>query len=446
MKTIWILLFCCTVIFTGCSERTVANETAEPIVHQETTKEQERDKPEERTVDATKEHEHNYKDCICTCCGEITDIDEDDHSMILTDYLLNLYGLKGVSVNIPDTVDYNDEEYRIVGIGPGAYYNDTALEDIVLPDTAVYIGENAFNGCTSLKNATLPDGLKHIGKAAFQLCSSLEEIKIPDTVEYIGNFAYNHCISVKNTVVSLPGNLKSIGENIKAPSHTFYDCGNVQRFEISPNNNYYKSDNGILYTKDGQTLVAIPEAMKFKDGVFEMPDTVTNLGELAFGRNQNIETVILSDELEITANQDEIQRAAYVNDGTTLAIGCYGYCSVSRYEVKSSNKLYRAIDGIIYSRDGKELVAIPAQYAGDLVIPEGTETWRKQALWTEVDYFKDIAFNKITSISIPETMSWIHAAEIEEINKMVKYYGTKIVVDPGNKFFKTDQNGCLIVI
>ncbi|MCC2254619.1 leucine-rich repeat domain-containing protein [Ruminococcus sp. CLA-AA-H200] len=389
-------------------------------------------------------HEHEYINGVCTC-GRFTAIDEDDQCIILTDTILDELGYTGNNIELPSRLVYQGTEYEVKGIGTCAFMQDKSLISLTLPERATYIGDHAFDGCENLYRVVLPDSITYIGEAAFQCCYSLNDITIPSNVRYIGDFAYNHCPNAQNTMIQLPDSLQSIGNNPDTPSHAFYDCGtdNFTDFFVADTNEFYKSEDGVLYTKDGKTLVAIPVGRKFENGVYEMPNSVTGIGELAFSRNRNITSVIISDNLVIDPEMDQEKKASYVNEGTDLAVGIYGYSSVSEYLTYDTNDRYVSNEGILYSKNMESIIAIPSQYSGVINIPDGVKTWEKDALWTEIDYFKDIAFNKISSIIIPASLESIDPEQIDTVNLLAKYYGTTFSVDADNTSYYVGEDGLL---
>ena len=79
-------------------------------------------------------------------------------------------------------------------------------------------------------------------------CASLTEIILPDSVTSIGNGAFAGCTSLNGIIVGTA-------------------------------NTAYSSENGILFNKDKNTLIAYPGAKK---GAFAIPNTVTGIGNFAF--------------------------------------------------------------------------------------------------------------------------------------------------------------------
>ena len=74
-----------------------------------------------------------------------------------------------------------------------------------------------------------------------------------------------------------------------------------------------------------------------------------------------------------------------LNAGTNLSIAIYCYTGITEYAVKDSNPNYASLNGIIYSKDMTQVVAIPARYAQEIVIPEGVTAWNMEAMWADTD-------------------------------------------------------------
>lgn len=76
---------------------------------------------------------------------------------------------------------FNDPKV-IVGIGPGAFANNTTIETAALSDTVAMICEGAFEGCTSLKTVELTEAVWLFEQNAFSGCTSLETIRYTGTM------------------------------------------------------------------------------------------------------------------------------------------------------------------------------------------------------------------------------------------------------------------------
>ena len=85
-------------------------------------------------------------------------------------------GLK--SVEIPEKVAIDGEEYTVTEIGACAFANCRALEKIEFPETLEGIGEHAFFGCASLTKVHLGRNVRYVAENAFENCAKLEEVSV----------------------------------------------------------------------------------------------------------------------------------------------------------------------------------------------------------------------------------------------------------------------------
>ena len=179
--------------------------------------------------------------------------------------------------------------YSVSGIGT------CTDSDIVIPSTysglpVTSIGDNAFYDCDSLTSITFGKNshLKSIGSYAFNNCDSLTSITIPDSVTSIGFYAFTSCDSL--TSITIPDSVTSID------FFAFGGCDSLTNITVDDNNQYYKSIDGNLYTKDGKTLIQY--AIGKKDTSFTIPDSVTSIGNWAFYSCNNLTSITIPDSVK----------------------------------------------------------------------------------------------------------------------------------------------------
>ena len=49
-------------------------------------------------------------------------------------------------INIPETINYNNKNYKIIAIGPNVFRNNTNLTAITMTNNITNIGNNCFDG------------------------------------------------------------------------------------------------------------------------------------------------------------------------------------------------------------------------------------------------------------------------------------------------------------
>ena len=84
------------------------------------------------------------------------------------------------------------EDCPVTAIGDYAFYENTDLTTVVIPEGVTAIGDSAFSDCYDLIRVSIPGSLRSIGSYAFDECGSLAEIVIPNGVTFIGEWAFEN--------------------------------------------------------------------------------------------------------------------------------------------------------------------------------------------------------------------------------------------------------------
>ena len=234
-----------------------------------------------------------YYSCTCGDKGELTFF----HGNALGDYLAPVFALTsdgsaytvsgatgdGSILEIPETHD----DLPVVAIADKAFYNNTKIAKLTIPDSVESIGAYAFYGCDSLESITIPfvgetedgtsnthfgyifgassssyndnyvpeslktvvitggtsiddyafydcsgltsvtigNGVTSIGSYAFYGCSGLTSVKIPNSVTSIGSYAFEDCSGL--TSVTIPDSVESIGD------YAFRGCSGLTSVHIT---------------------------------------------------------------------------------------------------------------------------------------------------------------------------------------------------------------------
>jgi len=119
-------------------------------------------------------------------------------------YLLDYVGSE-TDIVFPN--DYNGEAYEIYKY---AFFKDTKITSIKVPDTVTAIPRDAFAFCTNLKRADLGNGVADVNNNAFAQCHSLTEVKLGTSLERIWSYAFYYCKSLDS--ITIPSSTYSIQE------------------------------------------------------------------------------------------------------------------------------------------------------------------------------------------------------------------------------------------
>ena len=97
------------------------------------------------------------------------------------------------------------------------------------------------------------------------------DITIPDGVKSIENDAFGNNFNVTSVVLT-----KSL---VSMEGNVFSYCMSLKEIKVSKNNQYFSSENGILYDKKKKVLLQCPREM---EGDIIIPETVVKIGDNAF--------------------------------------------------------------------------------------------------------------------------------------------------------------------
>lgn len=206
------------------------------------------------------------------------------------------------TITIPASLKY---------VGERAFYNTLLWEpeNLIFPEGCEYIGDEAFH--SALKSGgivSLPSTLKYLGSRSFTnaflsdftvspdnevYCSENHAIYTKDgkellmvapDAEYSGEFRipdgveklYPECFNVIRNIeaVYIPASVTDI------PEGTFFSTFELKEIVVDEANPNYKSENGLLLSKDGKVLLGWPDGIEATELV--IPEGVERLGAYLF--------------------------------------------------------------------------------------------------------------------------------------------------------------------
>ena len=186
----------------------------------------------------------------------------------------------------------------------------------------------------------------------------------------------------------------------------------------------------MLYTKDLKRLVCYPRNKK--DTTYEIQEGVELLDQMSIASNMTLQTLVIPDSLII--ERKTYPGFTWEND-QPLIFSLYNYNAIQNIETKETNPNYKSVDGVLYTKDLKELVYISSGRTKEVIIPDGVETIRERSI-----YWSQVARN-VSKIYIPSSVVNISDNALSSINNgFIK----KIEISEDNPSFTLDSNGKLI--
>ena len=176
------------------------------------------------------------------------------------------------------------------------------------------------------------DGTVVICDDAFNWCENLQEITLSLCVTSIGDRAFGGCWNLQK--ITLPSSVTNIGDEV------FYGCWNLKEINVTERNKVYRAIDGVLYTKDLKTIICYPKGKENKK--FVIPQSVTSIGNSAFESCKNLQEITLPSSVTSIGNE------------------AFYWCSnLKEINVAERNKVYKAIDGVLYTKDLKSIICYP---------------------------------------------------------------------------------------
>ncbi len=166
-------------------------------------------------------------------------------------------------------------------------------EEVEVQPGVTDIAPNSFSNVWRLRKVSLPEGLTSIGNQAFCYCGRLTDISIPSTVREIGMEAFSNTSIAR---FEIPAAVTSIGSNALRSSY-------LTSVEVDAANPAYSSADGVLYSRDGSTLLRFPAK---KLGPFVVPNTVTTIASDAFSHCDLLKSLFLPDSIHSVGGSDTV--------------------------------------------------------------------------------------------------------------------------------------------
>lgn len=152
---------------------------------------------------------------------------------------------------------------NVTSILDSAFYQCTALEIAMLPDSLTGIGPSVFRGCAALASVDFPDTLKTLGGNAFNGCSALKAIALPNLTQ-IGGSCFDYCTAVETLSIESGGNVQAFSFN-RFTSITSVTFGK----DFGTTSLHVNWTNMVFYESDGTTAIDKTVASNLAGKTFE---------------------------------------------------------------------------------------------------------------------------------------------------------------------------------
>ncbi|MBP5622144.1 MAG: leucine-rich repeat domain-containing protein [Thermoguttaceae bacterium] len=213
-----------------------------------------------------------------------------------------------------DTIQEIVVPENVQAIGTYAFLNCSELETVELPKSLKVVGYCAFSGCSELRSIDIPDGVTTLGEGTFEECENLRSVSLPKGLAVLPSGVFNECCSLES--IELPEELTEIGQDAFGSCESlaticlprkvsvlvkgvFNFCKSLRKIEVDPNNESFKSVDGVLFSRDGKILFAAPGG---KSEEYVVPEGTEIIATKAFAGCSNVTSVKLPESVRRIEN------------------------------------------------------------------------------------------------------------------------------------------------
>ena len=284
-------------------------------------------------------------------------------------------------LTLPSTL----ENIGDLAFGQFVLYDKTEVDKFKIGPNVKQIGRQAFNGLkvrafeVDEKNEyfSSKDGfLTNKNGDALILAPAVdsEELVVPDGISsvYTEDFLSLNKNQVTSLVLadsvktlnasSLTGITKlTIGKSLK----NIIDIEmlvSIEDITVSKDNRSFQEHDGVLYSYDLKELLIYPSEKT--DKKFEIPEGVQTVATSVFEDNENLK------EIEIPATLKDIGVSINASAGNAFT----RIPNLEKITVSKKNKRFASYKGLLYNKEGTELLAVPRAKDGKIEVAKSTES------------------------------------------------------------------------
>lgn len=375
------------------------------------------------------------------------------------------------NITFPSTLEYIDRHgvsynekiekidlsnTQVVSLGDMAFTADASMTELILPDSLYEIGNATFAECTSLESVKLPESLAIIGQNAFA-ATGMMEITIPVSVQDIGYCAFGYDINLepidKFVIKGISGSqaqvyATDVDEDYGYANNFTFEATDHQIYEELESVAYgdfeYSEQNGeayITFCDQSLTEVEIPSEIEglpvtvIYGGAFyqsevetvKLPDTIKKIEIMAFSDCDHLKNIDIPEGTEEIMAQafyqcDSLETINIPSTCTIIGENSFTACkNLSAINVSEDNETFKSVDGIMFSKDGTELIKYPDNKGTEYKVPDSVKVISNYA-FSENENLKEVNINKAETIGI-DAFSFCTSLEKVKMGDNVKSIG-----------------------
>ena len=286
-----------------------------------------------------------------------------------------------------------------------AFYNTPSLTNFyTIPQKYIYIEDHAFDSSGWMSKQ--PDGIVYFGGITVAVKGAVKDVVLKDGTQWINDTTFKNTSGIKS--ITIPSSI--ITDKTPNFFNIFDKCGNtLEAIYFTEDDTRYTSVDGIVYSKDKQTIIYCPKA---KSGTVNIPDETVTINSNAFTNCDNIKVLNFGPNVRSFSEYE-------------MSLNMAGLEAIN---VAAANTNYKSEDGLIYNKTKTHLYVYPNAKKGSYTMPETLQS---------VYYYAFRNAQGLTEINVGDTMQYLRQDYFTN-NPALK----AINVDENNQWY-TSINGVL---
>ena len=170
---------------------------------------------------------------------------------------------------------------------------------------------------SDIKSIIIENGVTSIATDAFWGCSALESLILGSTVQEIGEYAF---FGSALKEITIPASVRSVADSA-------LNTATLQNIYVESGNSTYCDVDGVLFTKNKDTLILFPQG---RTGSYSVPSTVRTLAQAAFISSQLTQVQIPEGVTEIELAcfaSSQLARVTLPSTLRTVGVNAFMFCS-----------------------------------------------------------------------------------------------------------------------
>ena len=219
----------------------------------------------------------------------------------------------------------------------------------------------------------------------------------------------------------------------KINAKTLGMCENLESITVDENNKDLCSIDGVLFSKDKKTLIKYPASRKNDE--YEIPEGTERIEDEWGFQSARIKKLRLPQSLIKTNNAIIASSIEVLDIGKNSCLDALQkkylqptnlfFAPISYFEADEDNENFCAVDGVLYSKDMKAILAYPVNKKDHTFsVPDGVDIINKYVFINE--YLRELNISKTVTHIDPD--SFVYCENLEKIN-----------VDPSNACYSEDD-------